>query len=43
MGKISSVNFHDYYMDDENVSPAQRAKIEADVQSVVFWMGNDVY
>jgi len=34
MGKKSSTSFHDYYIDDENVSPAQRAKIEFEVELI---------
>jgi DNA-binding XRE family transcriptional regulator len=34
MGKKSSASFHDYYVDDENVSPAQRAKIEFEVELI---------
>jgi DNA-binding XRE family transcriptional regulator len=34
MGKKKSANFHDYYIDDENVSPAQRAKIEFEVELI---------
>jgi len=34
MGKKNSASFRDYYMDDDNVSPAQRAKIEFEVELI---------
>jgi len=34
MGKMNSVSFHNYYMDNDNVSPAQRAKIEFEVELI---------
>ncbi|GBU20223.1 hypothetical protein R80B4_00099 [Fibrobacteres bacterium R8-0-B4] len=34
MGRKSGTSFRDYYMDNENVSPAQRAKIEFEVELI---------
>lgn len=34
MEKKSGASFRDYYMDDENVSPAQRAKIGFEVELI---------
>jgi len=34
MKKKNSASFRDYYMDDENVSPAERAKIEFEVELI---------
>jgi hypothetical protein len=34
MGKKQSASFRDYFMDDENVSPSERAKIEFEVELI---------
>jgi DNA-binding XRE family transcriptional regulator len=34
MGKKNSASFRDYFMDDENVSPVERAKIEFEVELI---------
>jgi len=34
MGKRNNASFHDYFMDEENVSPFERAKIEFGVELI---------
>jgi len=34
MEKKNSASFRDYYMNDENVSPAERAKIEFEIELI---------